>query len=282
MVHAVSLSPGGECDHLSWIYKRRRRKYLTHLLQKKKTKERRNLLYCREDVCHLDLHLDTPRCAHCLCCDVCPENTTVQAEIVNVHNAFRRAVEPAAADMLMMTYSLELAASAQAWVDKCTLSHGPASTRLLDGYELGENLFYTSSPSSWTTVLTAWHSEKSHYLYPNGSTNRRPIGHYTQVVWNSSYKVGCGFALCPNNIYFYGCHYFRAGNFKRWPPYKVGTSCASCPNNCVDKLCTNPCPYINSFINCPRLKVLSGCSDPLVFAWCPASCKCTTEIIPIY
>ncbi|XP_014890228.1 cysteine-rich venom protein isoform X2 [Poecilia latipinna] len=218
----------------------------------------------------------------CVVQDVCPENTTVQAEIVNVHNAFRRAVEPAAADMLMMTYSLELAASAQAWVDKCTLSHGPASTRLLDGYELGENLFYTSSPSSWTTVLTAWHSEKSHYLYPNGSTNRRPIGHYTQVVWNSSYKVGCGFALCPNNIYFYGCHYFRAGNFKRWPPYKVGTSCASCPNNCVDKLCTNPCPYINSFINCPRLKVLSGCSDPLVFAWCPASCKCTTEIIPIY
>uniref|UniRef100_A0A3P9N8K9 ShKT domain-containing protein n=1 Tax=Poecilia reticulata TaxID=8081 RepID=A0A3P9N8K9_POERE len=190
-------------------------------------------------------------------------NTTVQAEIVNVHNAFRRAVEPAAADMLMMV------------VLPCVSLHYP-------GYELGENLFYSSSPSSWTTVLTAWHNEKSHYLYPNGSTNGQPIGHFTQVVWNSSYKVGCGLALCPNNIYFYGCHYFRAGNFKRWPPYKVGTSCASCPNNCVDKLCTNPCPYINTFINCPRLKVLSGCSNPLVFAWCPASCKCTTEIMPIY
>ncbi|KAM4567705.1 cysteine-rich venom protein [Fundulus diaphanus] len=218
----------------------------------------------------------------CVVVNVCPENTTVQAEIVDVHNAFRRAVEPSAADMLMMTYSLELAATAQAWVDKCILGHGPASTRLLDGYELGENLFYSSSPSSWTSVISAWHVEKSHYRYPSGSTNGQHIGHYTQVVWNSSYKVGCGLALCPNNIYFYVCHYYRAGNFKRWPPYKVGTSCASCPNNCVDNLCTNPCPYINRFINCPKLKVTNGCNNPLVYAWCPASCKCTTEIVPIY
>lgn len=31
-----------------------------------------------------------------------------------------------------------------------------------------------------------------------------------QVVWYSSYKVGCGAKLCPGNIYFYGCHYYRA------------------------------------------------------------------------
>ncbi|KAF0031783.1 hypothetical protein F2P81_016338 [Scophthalmus maximus] len=78
------------------------------------------------------------------------------------------------------------------------------------GYELGENLFYSSSPYPWTDVVGAWHSEVSHYLYPNGSTNGGTIGHYTQVVWNSSYRVGCGMTLCPNNIYFYGCHYYRA------------------------------------------------------------------------
>ncbi|KAM4581428.1 cysteine-rich venom protein isoform 2-T2 [Odontesthes bonariensis] len=218
----------------------------------------------------------------CVVVNICPQNTTVQAEIVDVHNAFRRAVEPSAADMLMMTYSEELAVTAQAWVDKCILSHGPPTTRLLSGYELGENLFYSSSSYSWTTVVKAWHSEMSRYFYPNGSTNGKSIGHYTQVVWNSSYKVGCGAALCPNNIYFYGCHYYRAGNFKGWPPYKVGTPCASCPDDCVDKLCTNPCPYINSFINCPTLKTLFGCKLSLVSEWCPASCKCTTEIIPIY
>lgn len=34
--------------------------------------------------------------------DICPENTAVQAEIVDKHNAFRRAVQPTASDMLKM------------------------------------------------------------------------------------------------------------------------------------------------------------------------------------
>uniref|UniRef100_A0A3B3BA68 ShKT domain-containing protein n=1 Tax=Oryzias melastigma TaxID=30732 RepID=A0A3B3BA68_ORYME len=216
-----------------------------------------------------------------VCADICPDDPTVQSVIVDVHNAFRRAVEPAAADMLMMV-------------------------GFFQRYELGENLFYSTSPNSWTSVINAWYKEVSHFTFPNASTNGKPIGHYTQVVWNSSYKVGCGVTLCSNNIYLYGCHYYRTlfhicslqnrpqhfmstfsdtssyGNFKRWPPYKVGTPCASCPNNCVDKLCTNPCPYINQYLNCPALKALTGCQNVHIAAWCPASCKCSTEIIPVY
>ncbi|XP_026041099.1 cysteine-rich venom protein [Astatotilapia calliptera] len=217
----------------------------------------------------------------CVLVSVCPQNAMVQAEIVDVHNAFRRAVQPSASDMLIMSYSEEVAASAQAWVDQCILDHGAPSTRLLNGYHLGENLFYSSSLKSWTDVINAWHSEVEHYNYPTGSTNGKSIGHYTQVIWNSSYKVGCGATLCPNNIYYYGCHYYRAGNFRRWAPYTPGSPCGSCPNNCVDKLCNNPCPYIDHYINCPILKNTTGCSNELVKAWCPASCTCTTEIIPI-
>lgn len=84
-----------------------------------------------------------------------------------------------------------------------------------------------------------------------------------QVVWNSSYKVGCGVAKCQN-VYMYGCHYYRAyvaplltvnpltlahnlnkilivfdsGNFKGWIPYQEGPSCDSCPGNCENKLCS--------------------------------------------
>lgn len=50
------------------------------------------------------------------------------------------------------------------------------------GYELGENLFYSSSPYPWTAVVNAWHSEVANYLYPNGSTNAKTVGHYTQVT----------------------------------------------------------------------------------------------------
>ncbi|KAK9514284.1 hypothetical protein VZT92_027761 [Zoarces viviparus] len=217
----------------------------------------------------------------CNVVNICPENTKVQTEIVDVHNAFRREVQPTASDMLLMSYYEEVAASAQAWADKCILAHGAPSSHMLNGYELGENLFYSSSPHSWTDVINAWHGEASHYLYPNGSSTGQAVGHYTQVVWNSSYRVGCGVTLCPNNIYFYTCHYYRAGNFKGWLPYKAGPPCASCPNNCEDKLCTNPCPHINKYLNCPALKDTTGCSNYLVSAWCPASCKCTTEIIPI-
>uniref|UniRef100_A0A673B840 ShKT domain-containing protein n=1 Tax=Sphaeramia orbicularis TaxID=375764 RepID=A0A673B840_9TELE len=206
------------------------------------------------------------------------------AEIVDQHNVFRRDVQPTASNMLRMNWSDEVAANAQAWLNKCILAHGPPSTRTINGtrYELGENLFYSSIPYTWTDVISAWHGEVAHYQYPNGSTNSQTVGHYTQVIWNSSYKVGCGVTLCPNDVYFYGCHYYRAGNFKRWPPYKAGPPCASCPDHCEDKLCTNPCPYINNFLNCPTLTAKYGCSNTHVYAWCPAACKCHDQIIPIH
>ncbi|XP_034029435.1 cysteine-rich venom protein [Thalassophryne amazonica] len=213
---------------------------------------------------------------------ICTEKTAVQDEIINLHNFFRKSVHPPAANMLKMGWSDELEANVQAWLNKCILAHGEPSTRMIKGYEVGENLFYAGTLISWTDVITAWHSEVENYQYPTDSTNGKSVGHYTQVVWNSSYKVGCGVTMCKD-IYFYGCHYYRAGNFRGWPPYKIGEPCASCPNACdEDKLCTNPCPYINWYINCPQLKRMTGCSNHWVYDWCPASCKCTTEIIPIY
>ncbi|XP_068179167.1 cysteine-rich venom protein isoform X3 [Antennarius striatus] len=218
----------------------------------------------------------------CIVVNICAENPAVQTAIVDQHNAFRRAVEPPASDMLIMRYDADVAASAQAWVDRCILAHGDPTTRMLNGYELGENLFYSSKRTPWTDAIAAWHSEVASFTYPVGSANGRPTGHYTQVIWNSSYKVGCGVTFCPDEkVYFYACHYYRAGNFKGWPPYTAGPPCASCPDDCDDKLCTNPCPIINHFINCPTLKHVYGCRNKDVYNWCPASCKCTNEIIPV-
>ncbi|KAM8734564.1 cysteine-rich venom protein [Acanthopagrus schlegelii] len=211
---------------------------------------------------------------------LCPgTNRTVQDEIVNLHNHFRRNVSPTAANMLKMNYSEDVAVSAQAWADKCVLAHGPPDTRELKGYGMGENLFYSSVPLSWTDVITAWHNEVALFKYPDGDWKK--TGHYTQVVWSTSYRVGCGMTHCASKgVYFYACHYYRAGNFQGWPVYKKGDSCASCPNNCEDRLCTNPCPYINPYRNCPTLKNIFGCSSKWVTE-CVASCKCLTEIIPI-
>ncbi|XP_053699835.1 cysteine-rich venom protein pseudecin [Synchiropus splendidus] len=216
--------------------------------------------------------------------EICPENDYVQDEIVNVHNSFRRAVFPDATDMVMMEYDADIAHIAQAWVDNCILAHGPPLTRMLGGYELGENLFYsTSHPRSWTEVITAWHNEVDHYQYPIGSTTGAAIGHYTQVVWNTSYKVGCGVTLCRGNTFLYGCQYFRAGNVKGYPPYTAGISCAACRSAPLDRLCspTDVCPEVNHFINCPAWKNLFGCDKEWVQRYCPASCHCPNKIISI-
>ncbi|XP_068613467.1 cysteine-rich venom protein [Brachionichthys hirsutus] len=228
-------------------------------------------------VCMLMLHQVQ---SACLLVDICTENLAVQTEIVDQHNAFRRAVDPSASDMLIMSYDEDLAANAQAWIDNCILAHGPRATRVLNGYELGENLFYSNKRTPWADAIAAWHSEVANFEYP--STQKGTTGHYTQVIWSSSYKVGCGVTRCRRqNVYFYACHYYRAGNFKGWRPYTSGPSCASCPYDCDDKLCTNPCPIINHFLNCPTLKHIYGCSNNYVYYWCPASCKCTNEIIPV-
>ncbi|KAJ7985438.1 hypothetical protein DPEC_G00352040 [Dallia pectoralis] len=211
----------------------------------------------------------------------CTDIPDVQAEILEAHNAFRRAVIPTATDMLEMSWSNEVAASSQAWVDKCALTHGPPSSRMYGDYEMGENLFLTYGSNSWTEVVEAWHNEVIYYVYPNGSRNGQQTGHYTQVVWNSSYKIGCGVASCPDSVLFFGCQYYRAGNFRGVPPYTEGTPCADCHDSCVNNLCNNPCPYINKYANCEELVKLNGCSNALVNSWCPAFCMCATEIIPV-
>nr|XP_017207056.1 cysteine-rich venom protein natrin-1-like isoform X1 [Danio rerio] len=218
--------------------------------------------------------------AACSVTGVCTELSSVQQEIVDVHNAFRRAVQPSASNMLKMSWSDAVAESARGWINKCNMTHGPPSSRMLNGYEMGENLFKATGISSWTSVVDAWHSEVNNYKYPIGSINGQATGHYTQVVWYSSYEVGCAVTQCGSN-YFYGCHYYRAGNFRTVPPYSLGSPCASCPNNCEDNLCTNACPYINGFVNCDALKAKLTCENTAVKLGCPASCLCDNKIIPI-
>ncbi|XP_072316849.1 cysteine-rich venom protein pseudecin [Eucyclogobius newberryi] len=197
-------------------------------------------------------------------------------EIVNTHNEFRRNVRPPAQDMLQMSWSDDIAETVQSWVDGCVLRHAEPLERTLDGYELGENLFYSNNQADWASVVSAWHDEVHNFRYPDKSKNGKPIGHYTQVIWNTSYKVGCAMTLCPK-FYYYGCRYSRGGNVISLPPYKAGKSCGMCPDHCVDKLCTNPCPYLNTYPHCYHLTV-ADCNRRIT-KLCPALCKCHNKII---
>uniref|UniRef100_A0A3Q4N6F0 Cysteine-rich venom protein-like n=1 Tax=Neolamprologus brichardi TaxID=32507 RepID=A0A3Q4N6F0_NEOBR len=211
----------------------------------------------------------------CFNCFHLVTTTTEKNEIVNKHNTLRRNVQPTASNMLKMNWSNEAEANAQRWANTCSMKHSPATSGC------GENLYYSSFQNTWSNAIQSWYNEVKDFSYGVGSTNGGVVGHYTQVVWYRSNQIGCAMAYCPNSKYkyFYVCHYCPPGNYQLTQPYKKGPSCGDCPNACENNLCTNPCPFSDKYSNCPQLKQQWGCNHPDVASWCPASCKCTNQII---
>jgi len=122
-----------------------------------------------------------------------------------------------------LTWSKELNRYAQAWADHlaattCQMKHRPHEGTWKQRY--GENLFIgTAGYYSVREAVLAWESEKSDYRYGVFSgKSRKPIGHYTQVIWKGSTKVGCGQALCNGNL-IVACNYDPPGNYIGEKPY---------------------------------------------------------------
>ncbi|XP_027664457.2 cysteine-rich secretory protein 2 [Falco cherrug] len=206
-----------------------------------------------------------------------------QKEILDQHNEIRRSVIPTASNMLKMVWSEKAAKNAKKWANKCGMEVSPSNQRVINGVTCGENILLSSYLKTWPEVIQAWHSQSSNFKYGLGAIKKNAnIGSYTQLIWYNSYQVGCAVAYCPRSElkYFYVCQYCPAGNnvMQIATPYKSGPKCADCPGHCDKGLCTNPCKYKDSFENCRELKTLLTCSNSLMKK-CPATCKCTTEII---
>ncbi|XP_077408654.1 serotriflin-like [Vanacampus margaritifer] len=207
-------------------------------------------------------------------------SSSEQNEIVDKHNTLRRNVKPTASNMLKMSWNREAAANAQRWANTCSMNHSLASSREISTSGCGENLYMASYKNSWSKAIQSWYNEVKDWRYGVGSVNGSVVGHFTQIVWYRSNQIGCAMAYCPNSRYkyFYVCHYCPPGNYQFSRPYKSGATCADCPNACEKKLCTNPCQYIDKYSNCPELKQQHSCENSIVASWCPASCKCSSQI----
>ncbi|XP_042636260.1 cysteine-rich secretory protein 1 [Orycteropus afer afer] len=207
---------------------------------------------------------------------------TVQEEIVNVHNNFRRHVTPSARNMLKMSWSEDAAQNARTLTSQCNPVDSYPPDRQIGENFCGENMFFASYPMSWSSVIEMWYNESKYFTYGKWKRLGKKTDHYTQVVWAISYLIGCGVTLCGerrSNRYLYICHYCHEGNdYKKNKPYKDGLPCADCPDACEDRLCTNPCPYADAIIICKKKIKKLGCNDKLVGQYCKASCLCTTEI----
>nr|VZI40306.1 unnamed protein product [Spirometra erinaceieuropaei] len=115
---------------------------------------------------------------------------------LNYHNEMRHSVVPAASNMQNMVYDTELEVLAQKWVNRCKFEH-PSPKE--EEYRLsGQNLGATgglNGEASIRKVMKMWYDENKNYNYNRNSCNG-VCGHYTQMVWWNSNRIGCAMQTC--------------------------------------------------------------------------------------
>ncbi|XP_042317411.1 peptidase inhibitor 16 [Sceloporus undulatus] len=164
--------------------------------------------------------------------------------IVDLHNQYRTKVSPPAADMRKMNWDPELETFAKDYATKCIWEHNKERGRR------GENLFAMSGDLEVKTIVESWYNE---YQYYNMTTltceEGQMCGHYTQVVWANSERVGCGTVFCETlevlndtDMHLVVCNYEPPGNVKGHKPYKEGEPCSMCPEgySCKDSPLCEP------------------------------------------
>lgn len=137
-------------------------------------------------------------------------DTSIAKEMLAAHNMYRSRVGTPP-----LAWSNDLAARAQQWATTL-IERGQFAPRQ-DG-RFGENLFEISGGNaSPSRVVAAWMSEEANYNYATNSCTAR-CGHYTQVIWRSTRRVGCGVARNAKREVWV-CDYDPHGNTIGERPY---------------------------------------------------------------
>ena len=161
-----------------------------------------------------------------------PATAIDRKRMVSAHNRWRVGVGVAG-----LHWSDALEKKAAAWAkhlkekNRCQMKHsGP-----------GENLYWASAlrvtsringrvnkvetrlqAVSEERAVDSWGSEKQWYSYQSNNCRApagQSCGHYTQMVWQGSHKVGCARDICPDNSQIWVCEYDPPGNIIGRRPY---------------------------------------------------------------
>ena len=143
-----------------------------------------------------------------------------KAAAMKIHNDARAEVGVSA-----LTWSDDLAADAATWAknmaDKETMYHSENDQRPGQG----ENLYYTTATDkerSGRNASQAWYNEIQLYTYApvgSGQNNFGAIGHYTQMIWQSTTEVGMALAVSKSGKTFVVARYSPPGNYVGETPY---------------------------------------------------------------
>jgi hypothetical protein len=157
----------------------------------------------------------------------CDPEAPPLAGITAAHERVRSAASPSPEPPLPhLCYSAAVAAAADAWAARCRFAHDPA----LAGRDQGQNLHARTGDGTGIAARDAvagWAEEAAHYDAAANRCRREPCGHYTQIVWRKTTRLGCALRVCTTGSPFAGartwtllvCNYAPAGNVVGQRPY---------------------------------------------------------------
>lgn len=223
-----------------------------------------------------------------------------QADIqaaLKAHNNFRaHAGNDDAANEIKLEWDDNLAKRSQDWAELCLWDHA-LTNQCDEKTSVGQNLATTSAQEyNITDMVKWWNDEKQFYNYNTGACSD-VCGHYTQVVWAKTMKVGCGIKHCStvsgsfDNAWMFACDYSPPGNYNGEKPYVQGVQCSKCSSafgtggyKCEDDLCKHCLPQDDSGCDCEAKTCQNGgtfngglcrceCADKYFGPTCDKSCE---------
>ncbi len=118
-----------------------------------------------------------------------------------------------------LEWDCQLAEAAQRWAEYLA-EHGLFEHEPNSPY--GENLYmvYGSIPTL-VEAIEDWYEEKKNFkLGADWCKNFQEVGHYTQLVWKDTTKIGCGMAKYKGkNAYVIVCKFYPPGNICNELPF---------------------------------------------------------------
>jgi len=173
--------------------------------------------------------------------------------LVDLHNEYRAKIANgqingfrSASKMPALTWNDKLAQAAQSWADKCEWGHNPSSTSFGENLHTesglitspGQSVGQASISEVINSGLLGWFNEYGDaYQYPDGrivESRGGDIGHFTQMIWEETTQIGCGYTKCNNYPpgHYLVCNYYPAGNFNMdiAPVYNIGSTGNQCSN----------------------------------------------------
>jgi len=134
----------------------------------------------------------------------------IRQESLNLHNEKRKdhhvapLVQDHELDEIAQKYAEKVAATE-------VFQHSHAKFK---GDHMGENLYMQGGlKMNGNLAVQSWYDEISDYNFNNPGQSSGVVGHFTQVVWKGSAKLGTGCAQSSSGSYYVVSNYFPAGNF---------------------------------------------------------------------